>query len=158
MNRFTFKTLAEAVETAGLSEALSGTTNAPSYSLLKLLQWTLIICLFLSTGGKITVFAPHDNAFLEYFDATKQTKEAFLADKEKLANLLKYHVVDGIHDGKELLTCGKLSTLNGADVLSVVDKTGRAFMNDEAKVETTDNEADNGIFHIIDFPLTPPKK
>jgi uncharacterized surface protein with fasciclin (FAS1) repeats len=71
---------------------------------------------------------------------------------------LKYHVVDGIHDGKELLTCGKLKTLNGADGLSVVDKTGRAFMNDEAKVETTDNEADNGIFHIIDFPLSPPKK
>ena len=71
--------------------------------------------------------------------------------------MLKYHVVDGITDGKALLTCGKLTTLQGSTVASVVDKTERAFMNDEAKVETTDIEADNGIFHIIDFPLTPPK-
>ena len=28
-------------------------------------------------------------------------------------------------------------------------------MNDESKVETTDVEADNGIFHIIDYPMRP---
>ena len=42
-------------------------------------------------------------------------------------------------------------------VKSVVDASERAFMNDEAKVETTDVEADNGVFHIIDYPLNPPK-
>ena len=52
MNRFTFKTLAEAIEAAGLVDALN--------------------------GGKFTVFAPTDAAFVEYFDTTKQTKETFL--------------------------------------------------------------------------------
>ena len=123
------------------------------------------------------MFAPTDAAFTEYFETTKTTKEAFLVcvyviffictsrllsrsfqgDKEKLANILKYHVVDGITDGKALLTVGQLTTLNGQIVKAVIDKD-RAFMNDECKVETTDVEADNGIFHIIDFPLTPPKK
>jgi uncharacterized surface protein with fasciclin (FAS1) repeats len=42
-------------------------------------------------------------------------------------------------------------------VKAVIDSSERAFMNDEAKVETTDVEADNGIFHIIDYPLNPPK-
>ena len=160
------QTLAEAIEVAGLSEALS--------------------------GGSFTIFAPTDNAFLEYFDAAKTTKEAFLvtttlflslclsfllwkgplfvtltlshqthtllqADKEKLANVLKYHVVEGVITGKALLTCGELKTLQGSMVKSVVDASERAFMNDEAKVETTDVEADNGVFHIIDYPLNPPK-
>ena len=48
------QTLAEAIEVAGLSEALS--------------------------GGSFTIFAPTDNAFLEYFDAAKTTKEAFLVN------------------------------------------------------------------------------
>jgi len=131
MNRFTFKTLAEAIEVAGLADTLSG-------------------------DKKFTVFAPTDAAFVEYFDTTKQTKEQFLADKEKLVNILKYHVIDGIADGKTLLTCGTLMTLQGSTVASVVDqKTERAYMNDESKVETTDVEADNGFFHIIDYPMRP---
>ena len=52
MNRFTFKTLAECIEAAGLADALS--------------------------GGKFTVFAPTDAAFVEYLDTTKQTKEQLL--------------------------------------------------------------------------------
>lgn len=130
MNRFTFKTLAEAIEVAGLTDALS--------------------------GGSLTIFAPHDNGFAEYFEAVGVSKEDFLADKEKLANILKYHAVDGVVDGKALATAGKLTTLQGAEVAAVMDGD-RAFMNDEAKVETTDVEADNGIFHIVDYPLSPPK-
>ena len=79
-----------------------------------------------------------------------------MADKEKLANILKYHAVDGVVDGKALATAGKLTTIQGAEVAAVMDGD-RAFMNDEAKVETTDVEADNGIFHIVDYPLNPPK-
>ena len=52
MNRFTFKTLAEAIEAAGLVDAVN--------------------------KDKLTIFAPTDNAFIEYFDTTKQTKEQFL--------------------------------------------------------------------------------
>ena len=68
-------------------------------------------------------------------------------------------MIDGIADGKSLLTCGKLTTLQGSPVNSVVDqKQERAYMNDESKVETTDVEgSDNGsIFHIIDYPMRPP--
>ena len=64
MNRFTFKTLAEAIETAGLFDALS--------------------------GGKLTIFAPTDAAFAEYFDTTKQTKEAFLVHFKLLSYLLPH--------------------------------------------------------------------
>jgi hypothetical protein len=51
-NTLSLQTLAEAIEVAGLADALS--------------------------GGSFTIFAPTDNAFLEYFDAAKTTKEAFL--------------------------------------------------------------------------------
>lgn len=52
LKTYSSQTLAEAIEVAGLGEALS--------------------------GGSFTIFAPTDNAFLEFFDATKQTKEQFL--------------------------------------------------------------------------------
>lgn len=127
MNRFTFKTMAECIDAAGLTDMLS--------------------------GGDYTVFACHDAGFEEYFGNTD--KAALLADKEKLANIIKYHVVEGKVDGEALKTVGTLKTAQGSNLAAVMDGD-RAFMNDESKVETTDIEADNGIFHIIDYPVRPP--
>ena len=62
-----FSTLCKAVITAGLVEALRG-------------------------PGPFTVFAPTNEAFGKL---PAGTVEALLKDKEKLTNILKYHVVPG---------------------------------------------------------------
>ena len=109
------------------------------------------------TSSSILSFSYCGKALFITLTFSQRTHALSQADKEKLANVLKYHVVEGVTTGKELLTCGELKTLQGSMVKSVVDASERAFMNDEAKVETTDVEADNGVFHIIDYPLNPPK-
>jgi len=62
-----FKTLAAALQAAGLVETLSG-------------------------KGPFTVFAPTDEAFAKL---PAGTVEALLKDKEKLTAILTYHVVAG---------------------------------------------------------------
>jgi pilus assembly protein TadC len=66
MNRFTFKTLYKAIETAGLVDAMS--------------------------TGSYTVFAPTDAAFEELGAGEL---DAILADLPRLVELVKYHVVEG---------------------------------------------------------------
>jgi uncharacterized surface protein with fasciclin (FAS1) repeats len=82
-----FKTLAVALEKAGLIDTLKG-------------------------KGPFTVFAPTDAAFAK---VPKQDLDALLADKSKLVAVLTYHVVPGSVMAKDVKP-GKVKTVQGSDL------------------------------------------
>ncbi len=120
-----FKTLAAALQAAGLVETLKG-------------------------EGPFTVFAPTDEAFARL---PAGTVEALLADKEKLTAILTYHVVAGKVKAKQVVTLNEATTVQGGTVkIRVVN--GQVLVND-AKVIATDVKASNGVIHVIDTVLIP---
>lgn len=120
-----FKTLVTAVKEAGLVEALKA-------------------------KGPITVFAPTDEAFAKL---PKGTLEGLLADKEKLAAVLKYHVVAGKVMAADVVKVKEAKTLQG-QVISIDTKDG-VTLNGTAKVIKTDIECSNGVIHVIDTVIVP---
>jgi uncharacterized surface protein with fasciclin (FAS1) repeats len=118
-----FKTLAAALEKAGLVQTLRG-------------------------PGPFTVFAPTDAAFAR---VPKAQLDALLADKEKLAAVLTYHVVPGKVMASDV-KAGKVKTVQGSD-LTV--STAGGVKVDAANVVKTDIAADNGVIHVIDTVVMP---
>ncbi len=124
-----FKTLAAALQAAGLVDALKG-------------------------KGPFTVFAPTDEAFAKL---PKGTLETLLKpeNKEKLATILKYHVIAGNVLAKDVKTMSA-ETLAGQRIDIVAGKDGVTV--DKAKVVKTDVTASNGVIHVIDTVILPPTK
>ena len=107
----------------------------------------------LSEDGPFTVFAPTDSAFEKLPDEviiSLLKKE----NKDKLVNILKFHVISGSCPSDKLPLL-PLKTLNGQDVNFKIDN-GDIFING-AKVLKANIKASNGIIHVIDGVLTPPK-
>jgi uncharacterized surface protein with fasciclin (FAS1) repeats len=103
----------------------------------------------LSGDGPFTVFAPTDEAFAKI---PKETLDAVMQDKEKLASILKYHVVSGKIMAADVTTMAA-PTLEGSDIQVKVTDEG-VWVND-AKVIQTDIECTNGVIHVIDTVLMP---
>lgn len=122
-----FTTLVTALKAAGLVDAL----RAP---------------------GPFTVFAPTDAAFAKLPPGTFET---LLADPEKLASILTYHVVPGrVLAGDIVRGKGaRPATLNGQS-LAVSVRGGKVFVN-SSQVTTADITASNGVIHVIDTVLLP---
>jgi uncharacterized surface protein with fasciclin (FAS1) repeats len=101
--------------------------------------------------GPFTVFAPTDAAFAKL---PVGTVEALLADKEKLVQILTYHVVAG------KVTAEMVSGISSAETVSGIDASVEVRMGDVyvggSKVTTADVMASNGIIHIIDTVMLPP--
>lgn len=119
-----FKTLVTAVQEAGLVDTLKG-------------------------KGPFTVFAPTDAAFAKL---PAGTLESLLQDKQKLADILTYHVVAGKVMASQVKP-GKVKTVEGQS-LTVTKKNG-AVMVDNATVTMTDIVASNGVIHVIDAVVIP---
>lgn len=125
-----FTTLVAAVEAAGLSEALKG-------------------------AGPFTVFAPTDDAFKKL---PAGTVEDLLKpeNKDKLAAILKYHVVASAIPSSAVTAATEVDTLEGAK-LGVTPVDGGVKVG-TAMVVTPDVAASNGVIHVIDTVLLPPAK
>jgi uncharacterized surface protein with fasciclin (FAS1) repeats len=121
-----FKTLAAALQAADLIEALK-------------------------SDGPFTVFAPTDEAFAKL---PKGTVESLLKpeNKEKLASILKYHVVSGKVTSGQVVKLDAAKTLQGGEVK--IDASNGVKIND-ANVTKADVPASNGVIHVIDTVLLP---
>lgn len=125
----TFKTLIAAAKAAGLAGALTGETE-------------------------LTVFAPTDDAFAKLPAGTVETLLK-PENKEKLAGILKYHVVAGRVYSEDALAAKTAKTLQGSSVtIGVVD--GKAQVSG-ANLVATDIDASNGVIHVIDSVILPPE-
>ena len=118
-----FKTLVAAVQAAGLVDALK-------------------------SPGPFTVFAPTDAAFAKI---PKETLDALLADKAKLAAVLTYHVVAGRVMAADV-KAGTVKTVQGSDLTI---STAGGVKVDDANVVATDIAASNGVIHVIDTVVLP---
>ena len=102
----------------------------------------------LNTAPALTVFAPTNDAFKEIPAADL---EAVLADKETLASILRYHVVEG-KVGPAQLT-GTHKTIEGDEV--TVEGAGTDFKVDEASVACGNVQTANATVYLIDSVLMP---
>ncbi|HSM05334.1 MAG TPA: fasciclin domain-containing protein [Longimicrobiales bacterium] len=122
-----FTTLAAALEAAGLIETLKG-------------------------DGPFTVFAPTDEAFAKL---PAGTVEALLQDKERLTQILTYHVVPGEVMASQVVGLDEAETVNGAALRITTTADGAVKIND-ATVTSADVRASNGVIHVVDTVILPP--
>lgn len=122
-----FKTLATALQAAGLIETLKG-------------------------KGPFTVFAPTDEAFAKL---PAGTVESLLKpeNKAKLVSILTYHVVSGAVPSTEVVKMTSAKTVQGQSLKISAGQGG--VMVDGAKVVKVDVMASNGVIHVIDTVLMP---
>jgi uncharacterized surface protein with fasciclin (FAS1) repeats len=103
--------------------------------------------------GPFTVFAPTDDAFAAL---PAGTVDELLKpeNKQKLTDILLYHVVSGSVMAADVTALTSAATVLGKDVAIKVDM-GNVYIN-EAKVIITDIATSNGVIHVIDAVLLPP--
>jgi transforming growth factor-beta-induced protein len=124
-----FSTLVAALQKANLVDALSG-------------------------KGPFTVFAPTNAAF-EKLASSLSVEVADLLELPNLADILLYHVAKGAVKAEEAVALGSIQTLQGASVH--VSKSHGSILINHSKVISADIEASNGVIHVIDAVLIPPK-
>jgi uncharacterized surface protein with fasciclin (FAS1) repeats len=105
--------------------------------------------------GPFTVFAPTNEAFAAL---PAGTLESLLKpeNKDKLVQILTYHVVSGKVMSTDLKDGMSAKTVQGSDVKIGISKDG-VKVND-AKVIKADVNASNGVVHVIDKVILPPAK
>jgi uncharacterized surface protein with fasciclin (FAS1) repeats len=122
-----FKTLAAALQAAGLVETLKG-------------------------KGPFTVFAPTDAAFAKL---PAGTLDDLLKpeNKAKLTAILTYHVVPGQVMAAQAAKLTSAKTVNGQSL--TIHSMGGKVMVDNATVTTADIASTNGVIHVIDTVVLP---
>jgi uncharacterized surface protein with fasciclin (FAS1) repeats len=105
--------------------------------------------------GPFTVFAPTNDAFAKLPAGTVDSllKPDMKAD---LTSILTYHVVAGRYTAADLKDGMTLKTVNGA-TLKISNVNGVVKINGAAMVQTADVISSNGVTHVIDTVLMPPK-
>lgn len=102
--------------------------------------------------GPLTVFAPNDEAFAKLPEGTV---EALLNDKEKLRAVLTYHVVAGKVMARDAMKLDSAKTVQGQSLR--IRKGDRGLQVDNATVVEADIRASNGVIHVIDQVMLPPR-
>ena len=105
--------------------------------------------------GPFTVFAPTDDAFAKLPEGTVESL-LLPENLEQLKSILLYHVVSGKVMASDVVTLTSADTVLGEPVTIKVED-GKVYLNDTVEVIITDIEASNGIIHVIDAVLLPPR-
>jgi len=133
----TFSTLVAALDKAGMAETIEG-------------------------SRQFTVFAPTNDAFdaaarglLENDDATGLDLIEAL-DVATLTAVLQFHVTVGTRTSQSLLASGQVQMLDGNRAMITSDQFGAYIAG--AKIIGLDNQASNGLVHVIDAVILPPSK
>jgi uncharacterized surface protein with fasciclin (FAS1) repeats len=103
-------------------------------------------------AGPFTVFAPSDEAFKA---VPAKTMTELAGNKELLKAVLAYHLVPGKLTAAEAKNTN-LKTVQGANV--ALAKAGSYVTVEDALVTQADVGATNGVIHVIDKVLMPPKR
>jgi uncharacterized surface protein with fasciclin (FAS1) repeats len=103
-------------------------------------------------AGPYTVFAPTDEAFKA---VPAKTMAELAADKTLLVSVLTFHVLPGKVMAADVQNAN-VKTVQGANV--AVSRAGTFVTIEDAVVQQADVPATNGVIHIIDKVLIPPKR
>ncbi len=100
----------------------------------------------------MTVFAPSDEAFKA---VPAKTLAELGSNKELLKSVLTYHVLPGKVSAADVKN-GNAKTVQGANL--ALSKAGTFVTVEDALVTQADVGATNGVIHIIDKVLMPPRR
>jgi uncharacterized surface protein with fasciclin (FAS1) repeats len=127
-------------------------TSAGKFSTLLAAVGAAGLAETLGSEGPFTVFAPTDEAF---GSLPAGTIASLLepANRTKLTDILKYHVVAGRVDSEAALKAGSAATLLGPQIKITKSEAGAMINN--ARLVTADVDASNGVIHVIDRVLLP---
>ncbi len=109
----------------------------------------------LSNTGPFTVFAPTNAAFDKL---PAGTVDGLLKPekKEALQDILQYHVSVGVYQADALQDGQTLGQVNGGNI-KITKKDGKIMVNGTATVIAS-IQTSNGVIHVIDGVLLPPKQ
>jgi uncharacterized surface protein with fasciclin (FAS1) repeats len=138
--------------TQGPTTLADTTARTPQLSTFS--QWVVDAGLAdsLRTGGPYTVLAPSDEAFKAL---PEKTLAELKGDKERLKAVVSYHVLPTRLMAADFSNTSA-KTLQGANV--ALARAGTFVTVEEAVVVQADVAATNGVVHVIDRVLVPPKK
>ena len=103
-------------------------------------------------AGPYTVFAPSDEAFKAL---PPKTLDELSHDKTRLKAVLSYHVLQAKVMAADV-TNSNAKTVQGGEV--ALSRAGTFVTVEDAVVTQADVPASNGVVHVIDRVLMPPKK
>jgi uncharacterized surface protein with fasciclin (FAS1) repeats len=122
-----FKTLAAALEKAGVLETLKG-------------------------RGPFTLFAPPDSAFTALH---RGVLDSLMEDVDRLKAVLLYHVLPGRLVSADVMRMRSAKTMNGQSVHILT--SGASCLIDEAHIINADVPCSNGVIHVVDKVMMPPR-
>ena len=122
-----FKTLTSLLDAAGLTDLLKG------------------------DGSSYTILAPTDNAFAQI---SPDSLDALKKDPTKLAELLKYHVIQGALKPSDMAALTTTNTLAGTPITITVSDNSTTING--VKVTQPEGASSNGVIYPIDTVLVPP--
>lgn len=140
---------ASAPQSVSVAETVART---PELSTLAALLQQSGLAETLRQPGPYTLFAPTNEAFKAVPPATMAKLGA---DKELLKTTLAFHVVAGSLKSAEI-KAGPAKSVQGAPL--ALARAGTFVTVEDAAVQTPDLAASNGVVHLIDRVLTPPRK
>jgi uncharacterized surface protein with fasciclin (FAS1) repeats len=106
----------------------------------------------LSGTGPFTVFAPTNAAFKS---VPAKTMDELAKNKELLSQVLTFHVVPAKAMAADVKQ-GNVKSVNGANL--ALSRAGAYVTVEDAVVTKADLTATNGVVHVIDRVLMPPKR
>lgn len=145
-------TLAGCASTPAPSTIADTAARTPQLSTLNRLIADAGLSDTLRGPGPSTVFAPSDEAFKA---VPAKTLAELGSNKDLLKSVLSYHVVPGKTMAADV-KIGNAKTVNGANL--ALGKAGTIITVEEAVVVQADVAASNGVVHVIDRVLLPPKQ
>jgi uncharacterized surface protein with fasciclin (FAS1) repeats len=128
------------------------TARTPQLSTLNKLIADAGLTDTLAGAGPYTVFAPSDEAFKA---VPAKTMAELAANKELLRSVLTFHVVPGKVMAADVKT-GNVKSVQGANL--GVARAGAFVTVEDAVVTQADVAATNGVVHIIDKVVMPPRR
>ena len=123
----------------------------PNLSTLNTLVVQAGLAETLKTAGPYTVFAPSNEAFKA---VPAKTMDELAKDPARLKNVLNYHVVPASMTSSTVKN-GNAKTAHGANI--ALSKAGEFVTVEDAMVQSADVMATNGVVHVVDRVLMPPR-
>jgi len=111
---------------------------------------------------QFTVFAPTNEAFAKLLEGLGLEKEElFVAENKRLVrHILLYHVAPGERFAEDILSSDRVRTL-AKEFAMVKVEDGEPFIGNDkygyAGIIQTDIDASNGVIHVLDAVMLPPK-
>ncbi|MEM8943744.1 MAG: fasciclin domain-containing protein [Planctomycetota bacterium] len=144
----------QVVHHAGPADIVDTAVSAKGFSTLVAAAKAAGLVDTLKSKGPFTVFAPTDEAFAKL---PAGTIESLLKpeNKDQLVNILTYHVVPGKVEAAHVVKLDSAQTVQGSN-LPISVEHGKVMVGG-VNVVKTDIGCSNGVIHVIDGVLMPPK-